>query len=328
MAQEIAPPAAVAETRKRRRPAWVEYVLVGLVAATVCVARLLPRSLACALGRGLGRAVYFFGSPNFLDVGRHLRIAFGPDLDEARLRSLARGFWVHLGQSLAEALHLARWTRADPGRRMDLAGLAELEPYKAAGRGLLLISGHLGSWEVGPYALALLGYPIRLLHNPGTVAPLFDYLKRQRERSGMVVLSRLDHPWAMKKLLDRGAWLCIAADLNAGRRGTFVPFFGVAASSYLTPAALQQATGCPIAVATTARLPDGRHRFRVWRIIERTPGASREEELLRTTRAIHQALEEAIRAYPEQWLWNYRRWRSRPPGEVPGPDGLPPRAGG
>ncbi|MCZ7648242.1 MAG: lysophospholipid acyltransferase family protein [Planctomycetota bacterium] len=194
-----------------------------------------------------------------------------------------------------------------------------------AGPGVLLISGHLGSWEVGPYTMALLGRPIHFVHNPGTVAAVYEFLKRQRERSGMKVLARTDHPWALKKLLDRGAWLCIAGDVNAGRRGTFVPFCGVAASTYLTPAALQQTTGCPLVVATTARQPDGRHKVHVWRTFETPPPKDDPEALVRRTAEIHAGLEEAIRTYPEQWLWTYRRWRRRPEGETPDADGLPPR---
>lgn len=313
-------------TRRPRRPRWLERLGVTLVAMLVAGVRLLPLNLARLLARCAGQAVYFFCGPGFLGVRRHLRIAFGADLDEHTIRARAHAFWLHLPQSAVEAMHLSFWTPENCPRHLELVERGLLEELRAQGRGVILVSGHLGSWETGPYGLAVLGYPIRLLHNPGTVAPFFEYLKRERERSGMRVLSRLAHPWALKKELDRGAWVCLAADLDAGRRAEFVPFFGVQASSYLTPAALHHATGCPILVATTARRADGRHDLKIWRIVRRE-GTSRERaDLLRTMGAVHEGLEEAIRTHPEQWLWIYRRWRTRPQGESQSVDGLPPRA--
>ena len=72
----------------------------------------------------------------------------------------------------------------------------------------------------------------------------------------------------------------------------------------------------------------GRERFKIhlWDVIRHDPRRPRDEENLRVTAAIAAALERALRAYPEQWLWALRRWETRPVGEVPGPDGLPARS--
>lgn len=311
--------------KRLRRPRWLEHLLVAAVAVVFTLVRLLPLGVARWAARTIGRLIYFVGGPGFMGVQRNLRIAFGPELDGRRARELARAFWVHIAQSTVEALQLSAWTRENCAWHLELAEPEQLAAFRSRGCGVIIISGHIGSWEVGQYGLALLGYPIRPLYNPGTSAPLSEYLKGERERSGMQVLSRLEHPWALKKALDRGAWLCIAGDLNAGRRAEFVPFFGVQASTYLTPAALQQATGCPILVVTTARQTDGRHRLKIWRVLEAQGTADRHADLLKTMGDVHEGLEEAIRAFPEQWLWTYRRWRSRPPGETAGLDGLPPR---
>lgn len=314
---------------RHRRPhhgRWTGRLAVAGIATVLFVVRLTPLGLARCLARTLGRVIYFFAGPRRLGVERHLHIAFGSDLPPERVRALAKGFWKHVCEAVVEAAHLKHWDADAVRRRVDLSDLPKLEAAAAPGKGLILVSGHMGSWEVGPYALSLLGKPVKLVHNPGTVEAVFEYVTRQRERSGMQVISRLQHPWALKKLIDRGAWLCIAADLNAGRRGAFVPFFGVQASSYLSPAALQRVTGCPIVVATTARQPGGRHKLHVWRVIPGEKNNAPDDAALKeTTRQLHEALEAAIRAYPEQWLWNYRRWRSRPKDETPGPDGLPPR---
>ena len=308
----------VQSRRLDRAGVWVLSLLVGM-------ARAIPERLLFALADLVGQAVYLWCGPDFLNVRRNLRTAFRDAPDE-RIRELARAYWRHLARALAEACRLALWTRDDVQTRIELQDVALLESLKARKCGVIVASGHLGSWEVGPYAFALLGYPLKLLHDPGTVAPLFDFVNQERRRSGMEVLSKLTHPWALKHLLDRGAWLCIACDVRASRRGDQIPFFDVLCSSYLGAVSLQKVARCPIVVTSTARMPDGRHKLHVWKIIEYTeqPTLLR-QPLRRTMREVHRALEEAIRAYPEQWFWHYDRWRSRPILDAASDDDVPPR---
>ncbi|MCW8132075.1 MAG: lysophospholipid acyltransferase family protein [Planctomycetota bacterium] len=311
------------------RPLWLERLGVGLLRTAVAGARALPPEFTRAAARLAGRAVYYGLGPDFMDVRRHLRIAFREELDDRRRREIARDYWMHLCETLAESARLATWTRETVSQHVDLADERKLADLRASGRGAIVASGHLGSWEVGPYAFALLGYPIKLLHNPGTVAPFLEFVNEERQRSGMEVLSKQIHPWRLKKLLDKGTWLCMACDINNTRRGDQVPFFGTLASSYVSHAALQEIAKCPIVVTSTSREPGGRHRFHCWRIFEYDPARKGREAQRRLTLEIHRALEEAIRAYPEQWLWHSRRWRSRPVNEgEPDAEGLPPRCTG
>jgi KDO2-lipid IV(A) lauroyltransferase len=323
MAEESA--IATPETGRRRLPRVLEHLLLGGLVCGVTLVRLFPRRLGFRLARTAGRLIYLLRGPDCMEVRRNLRIAFGAELDEGRIMELARKFWIHFCQGIVEGIRMTRWTLPDLERWVDLTERPRLEELRSRGCGVIVVSAHLGLWEAGACALGLMGYPTHILVNPGTIGPIFDYLRRQRERSGLRVHTTGESLLALKRLLDNGAWLCVLADLNAGRRGVFVPFFGVQASSYLAPAALQRFTGCPILVGSVGREPDGRFRLRIWEVLEREKSDDRDADLVKTTKRIHAALEKAIRFYPEQWLWNYRRWRSRPPGEIPGPDGLPPR---
>jgi Kdo2-lipid IVA lauroyltransferase/acyltransferase len=91
---------------------------------------------------------------------------------------------------------------------------------------------------------------------------------------------------------------------------------------------LQRAAGTPIIVATLNRLPDGvHHRLNVWDVIERVKTDDHVADVTAVITRINAAVERAVRAHPEQWLWVHKRWKTRPPGEVAGPDGLPPKIG-
>ncbi|MBE7465148.1 MAG: lysophospholipid acyltransferase family protein [Planctomycetes bacterium] len=296
-----------------------------LLRGLIGVIRLIPLPLARGLGRFTGSVISLLGGSYWAEVDHNLRVAFGPDLPRAERRRIARRFWRHLGALAAETCHLGNWDRARGERELDASELLSVPVVKEGKRGIIFAVGHFGTWELGPYVMGLCGYPMHLIYNPGTSQALHELLKRERERSGMQVVSRHKHPWALKKLLDKGAWLAVAADLNAGRKGTFIPLMGVQASSYTTLAALQKVSGAPIVVATTARQADDTHKVHVWDIIELPRGPIVEAELIETTARINRALGRAFRAYPEQWLWTYRRWRRRPPGEVLDAEGFPPR---
>lgn len=317
--------AADSEKPERKRPAWLEHGLALLLACAFGFFRLLPLSVARAIGRGVGKVTYFFFGPDFLNVQKHVQIALREELTPAQRERLVYEYWQHLPQVMIEAAHLKFCTRENARDYFVIPDLAELNARKAQGKGAILVSGHIGNWDAGPYILAVLGYNTVLVHNPGSVPPVFEYIKRQREIGGLRLSSRFEQIRTLKREIDAGAFVCLASDMNAGRRGTFLPFFGVQASSYISAAALQQFTGVPIFILTAPRLPDGKLEVKLWKTIEPVEAQDRAADRLRIMHEIHATLEASIRAYPVQWLWHYRRFRSRPAGEVPGPDGLPPR---
>ena len=120
--------------------------------------------------------------------------------------------------------------------------------------------------------------------------------------------------WKLKKMLDKGDIISMSVDQNGGVAGIFVPFFGSLASTVASPADLHLITGVPIIVATMNRKADGVHHvLRVWDTIEREPYTDQKEAVKKLLTRINAAVERSIREYPEQWLWNHRRWKTRPP---------------
>jgi KDO2-lipid IV(A) lauroyltransferase len=156
--------------------------------------------------------------------------------------------------------------------------------------------------------------------------PLLDELITQhRERSGNKIIQKWKVLWKLKKLLDKGGVITMSIDQNGGVGGLFVPCFGTLASTVTSPAELHLATRVPIIVATLNRKPDKLHHvLRVWDVIEHARTDDHTADVKAVITRINAAVEKAVREYPEQWLWVHKRWKTRPPGEVAGPDGLPP----
>ena len=100
------------------------------------------------------------------------------------------------------------------------------------------------------------------------------------------------------------------------------------AASTASPAVLQLHTGAPMVVASCERTAPLRYRLRVWDVIRAEPVADRDAAIVSLTTRVNEGLGRAIAACPDQWFWQGNRWSHRPPGEPPGPDGLPPLAAG
>lgn len=313
------------EIEPRRGP--LGALVHALLFALSCLARLLPRPLAYGLASLLGwvlHAAIRWRDPRRAKrgrgVSRNARLALGPAADPAQVQGLVRGFARHLGWLVMDLLRLDGLDLA----RVDASELDRLRPW--IGKGLLVITGHLGSWEHLGAIACRVGFPLVVLARPLPLAGANAWLVARRRRAGMDVRSKFGGLWGVRRSLKAGGVVGMLVDENA-RDGLFVPWCGVLAATNPSPAQLQRVTGVPVAVATCNRVGPERWKVHVWDILEPRPDEPREEAEARITAAVTAGLERALRAYPEQWLWSLRRWETRPEGEVPGPDGLPPRVG-
>jgi len=188
-----------------------------------------------------------------------------------------------------------------------------------SGRGGLFVSGHLGNWEAAAWALRYLQVPFRVVVRP--IENRFLNARATGTRGGEAgILVKRGAVRGMYRTLASGGWIAIMADQNAGRRGTFVPFFGLEASTYATPTVLATRADVPLYAAALLRRPGRSVRFALHLTrIERPPaGAGGDTALARRwlDRFVRQ-LEAYIRLAPEQYNWVHRRWKSRPENEAP-----------
>ena len=275
----------------------------------------LPPARAIAIGQWIGK----FGSwfPRLQKTGeRNLQLAF-PDLPELKRRELLRGSFENLGRLLAI---FSQFTNDDPGPLKDLIdceGLDHLEAARQKGRGVILFTGHVGTWELSSFALSLFGHPlgflVRRIDNPKIEA----MIDRARTRRGNRTIDKRSAAREMLQILNKGETLGILVDLNTlDREAIFVDFFGRPASTTFVVAKLALRTGAQV-LPVFAPWEIGRQRIRL--IIDRPlaiePTGNEEEDVRRLTQEYTRVVEEYIRRYPDLWLWIHRRWKTRPPGE-------------
>ena len=178
-----------------------------------------------------------------------------------------------------------------------------------------MLTAHLGNWELLTLAPALMGYPLTVVARRLDSASLNAWADRLRRTAGVEVVDKREALRPILGALRRGGLVGVLLDQNTSRReGIFVPFFGRLASTSRAMAVLALRTRTPIVPAFTSRIAPGRHRITIHPALP-LPAADGDVAVRSVTADCTAAIEAAVRATPEQWLWAHDRWRTRPPGE-------------
>jgi KDO2-lipid IV(A) lauroyltransferase len=298
----------------------LEHALIRGVSATV---GWLPEGVATALGSTLG---WMAGSGLRIRRGvihENLRRAF-PEAAPGWIRRVAAASFRHLGREGVSILRMDRLGREAVRARTELVGEAHLTDALEAGKGVVLLTGHFGNWEIGGAALAARGVPLDVVARSQN-NPLFDArLNAMRTGLGMRVVDRRGSTKTLLRSLREGRVVALVADQNVQSAGVFVPFFGIPAATARGSALLATRTGAALIFAAAVRLPGGRARYRVTLTpIEPPPPDASDPDLLVLERYLGH-LEAAIREHPAQYLWAHRRWKTRPAHEGARDVGSPP----
>ena len=298
------------------RTSFRDAATSGAVAVLFAVVRLLPRRRAVQLGARLGRLWVALRLPRTRAGLENLRIAF-PGWSEARRRRLLRLAFENLGRSIAEVPHLRNLSAANLAEVVEIEGLHHLEKACRESGGAIALTGHFGNWELFAVAVGLSGVPLTIVHRERD--PVLESMMRDwRERGETIVLPRGNAARATLKALRRKRVVAMPLDQDTPLgEGVFVPFFGRLACTRDAPARIAMRTGVPVIPAFIYRLRGSqRHVVRIHPPLELVPGGSDPAgAVLENVRRMTRALEDAIRAAPEQWTWNHRRWRTQPDGE-------------
>lgn len=246
----------------------------------------------------------------------HLRIAF-PDAPAERVERLAVEAYQHLFLLGAEMARSPRTMNTDSLMRKVRFGDVE-KGIRAivSGRPCILMTGHCGNWEVLATSMGLLGIPMHAIYRPLDFEPLDRWVRRERSRPGVIMIDKFGAMHQLPKLMERGACPAFVADQNAGDRGVFVPYFGRLASSYKSIGLLAMKFNATIICGAAHRIPshDGDTAYRM--TIHDTFGpedwSEHPDPVFYLTARYRRALETAVRQAPEQYLWMYRIWKSRP----------------
>jgi KDO2-lipid IV(A) lauroyltransferase len=291
----------------------LEYALVVAVAS--CLGR-LPRKVARWFAGLLAFAVYWgFGRLRRVGV-RNLSMAL-PGLSSKTRKRILRLVYVHLGWQLVEFCRMTRYTPENTRDWMRTEGLDHYLAAQARGKGVLIMTGHLGAWELSSFYHSMMGYPMGMVIRRLDNRKLDEYVNNIRCLHGNFVVHKDDFGRALLTAMREGGTVGILMDTNmTPPQGEFVNFFGIDACTGTGLAHIARRTGAAV-LPGFMFWEEGERRYvlRFGKEVEIPHTEDISADILEGTRRCTSVLEEWIRRYPDQWLWIHRRWKTRPAGE-------------
>lgn len=302
--------------KKRKNNIVLDWLFYAALRLLVLVLFLFPVEInlktACFLGRLLWK-YYTRGRQRALD---NLRASF-PDKDEDWIHRTGRRSFEHIAMLAVDVLFTPKLIRRDNWREYSIHKNTELVKWMMQEhKGLLMVTGHYGNFEIIGYMMALFGFDIYSVARPLDNKFINDYLYGVRRRAGQKIIDKKGASGMMNNIISDGATLCFIADQDAGKKGLFVDFFGRPASTYKSIGLLAITSNLPIVVGCARRI-DNRFFFEMSsnRIIMPQEWLDKDDPLKWVTAEYTKAIEDFIRKDPTQYWWLHRRWKHQPKGE-------------
>ncbi len=266
---------------------------------------LLPLDWASAIGGAAARRI----GP-FLGVSKrarlNLRRAF-PELSETEIARIVAGMWDNLGRVAAEFPHLRNIRVFEPGGRVETHGLEHIDRAVAAGRRMIVFSGHIANWEIGSLAGVQHGISVAQIYRAAN-NPLVDRLiaRLRGDRDEFIPKGAVAARRAIAAL-NRGMHLGLLADQKMND-GIPVPFFGRPAMTSSAIAFLALRFDCDVFPLRVERLAGAHFRVTISPPLPSPRSGDRHADAAALMVQVNATLEAWIRDRPEQWLWVHRRW--------------------
>jgi len=263
----------------------------------------------------LGKLIFHLLPVRRRIVLANLRRVFAGLVPETEIRRLAQAHYAHLARLVGEFLRFYWLSDAKRAAMVRVENIVAILRAGDRGKGVLVLTGHFGNWEVATVA-GIAGFPqyrgnFHFLRRP-LQPQWFDALVTRRfRRAG---LGTLPKKGALDEILQRlaaGGVIVFVFDQHAGGSdGIPVRFFGHPAGTFRSLAILALATGAPVVPAASWREPDGGHVLRFEEALPLIEGEDTNEAIRKNTQAYNAALERLVLRHPEQWFWVHQRWKA------------------
>jgi len=303
-------PEAIRRAAKRVKNFFIYQIFFWLI---ICV-RLVPRSMAFQILRALSLICYHVLKNVRRRIKEHLSIAFGGEMAPEEIQSMTKQVFLDLGRNAVDALRLPVIPPEEMDTLVRAEGLNHLDQALARGKGVIAVTGHIGSWELMAGYIARKGYPLYVIGRRLYDHRLNRILVRMRESTGLKNIERGGSTRKILKALSEGAMMGILIDQDTKVDGVFVDFFGKDAYTPTGPVVLAFKTGSPIVTLHIHLEENNTHHLRVDKEFDLFQTGDYERDVLVNTQRLTSVLEGYIREHPTQWVWMHERWKTRKRG--------------
>lgn len=269
------------------------------------VSKALPLKICRRLGRMISLTVYLFSGKDRTGFAHNLSLALGRSPQDASIRKLTRKIFINYGEYMADFFFLPQ----KPPQVIQqsfafLKGESVIEKALARGKGVILISAHLGNWEFGGIMMRLAGYPLSVVTLPHNTEATNMLVNRFREARGIRVIELSASPFsaiAVLNQLRQNGVVAMIGDRDFLGNGKPVNYFGRKVNFPIGPVVAALASGAAVIPAFVLKQADGRYFGVLENEILLTRNGSREAVIEKNLAKIARVFESYIRRYPEQW---------------------------
>ena len=287
----------------------IEYGIFLFLSAVV---RLLPLPLVHRAGFALARAAYPLLKSRRNVALRNLQNAF-PDMDRKQRERIAAQSFNHITATFVELLWSPNYTKELIKKRVRIEHLEVLTDLLQRKKGIVFLTAHFGSWEIGAQAIILnTDVTVCAIAKSQSNILVDRVINQWREVFGVKVVPMGMSVREIIRTLHEGGIIALVADQTAPKESVSVEFFGRQVPTFEGPAVFCLKTGAPIVLGCAVRQEDGNYSMELIHIpSDDLTGATQENIRELTQRQVH-LTEEMIRQHPEQWMWMHKRWKHVP----------------
>lgn len=284
------------------------YWLLMLLSRIICC---LPHSALLTLGRGAGILYYrFIKKQRQRAIGQMMA---GLAISEEEAKKLVKASFINMATNVFEIFYMPRLNENNFRAYIDIEHLERLTDVLAEGHGVVVLTGHIGTWEWLSAAFTLSGLPVTAIAKPQPNEQYTRVLNDLRATIHVEIFSRgTSELLAAARALKQGKILGFLADQDAGPGGAFIDFLGRPASTPMGPAVFSRKFNAPVIPAFILRQEDGRHRVIVGEALRYEDHGDTDRDLYDFTVRMTRILERVVRENPTQWLWFQKRWNTPP----------------
>lgn len=287
----------------------IEYVAV---LALVRIFRFLPRRACIAVARSIAMAFYRLSARHRRNTIRHLTIAFGHEKSDREIRRIAKNMFRHFAAAAVDTIRTPLMLAEGLDRYITVDHIEYLEEAAQKNRGMILLTGHYGNWELLGAWMTWKNYPLRVIGSPLPNPKLNRLLVETRNQAGYLNIERGKELKTLIRTLKEGYPLGILMDQDTRVKGVFADFFGRKANTPVGPIVLARRFNVPVIPGFMHMEKDLTYHIEFFPPLVFSNTGDPEKDLMADIENCNRIYETVILRHPEQWVWMHRRWKRRP----------------
>jgi len=292
---------------KKRLKNWLIYRFIKFL---ITFLNLFPRKFSLFLGANLGKLAYLILPDARKITFKNLKLAF-PQLNANTYKRISLKVFESLGRNFSDVVRLPRMSGESIQKMVKAEGIEYFKKAYSLGKGVMVVTGHIGNFELLAAYFSLRGYKISVIGRELYDPRLNQLLIENRQKMGVQNISSTVSIKEVIKALNSGRVLGVLMDQHTSRvRGIFVNFFGKLARTPVGAVILALKLNSPIVPMAIIQTKKGDYKIIIQEEIKPLPEKKKEENIFYLTQKCTDFLEKIIRRYPDQWVWMHKRWRT------------------